>query len=700
MRPFYITTPIYYVNDVPHLGHAYTTIVCDAIARFHRMRGDDTFFLTGTDEHGQKIEEAATQRGLTAKALVDQVAPRFEETWKKLGITLDYFIRTTSERHKHVVLALWKRLAAAGDLYLASYEGWYCVGCEAYYTESQLEKVGDDWCCTTHKKPVQWVAKERSWFFRMSKYGDALLAHIEKHPEFIQPDGYRNEVVAFIKTGLRDVSVSRTSFSWGIPVPDPDPQGLHHVMYVWVDALTNYISALCDGGEIGGEKFERYWRTAVHVIGKDILRFHAVYWPTFLLSAGLPLPRQIFTHGWWTVRGEKISKSMPATKIDPIKLSEALGAQTSFDLGIDAMRYYLLREVPLGHDGDFTFESLFGRYNAELANDLGNLVNRCLTLVPRLVTAPQTRPDEALRAREDEVRLAFAAGDAGREAASLFEAMAPGRALEAIWRLVREANRYVDSVQPWRVATQGTDAEKSHVAYYMLAALHTIGRLIYPVLPATSRMIRHAIGDYDPNKPEKTLAQTPAWPDEQLGRDLVPRPVTKPTVLFPRLDDKRQDEIVAMVAPGEARPKPADAPDPAPAPSAVAAPPATEPPAPAAPEASPATAAPAGLSYDEFMRAELRVGQVVTAQAVPKAKKLLQLTVDLGEGRHRTVVAGIAEAYAPEALVGRKLIVVANLAPATIRGIRSEGMILAAGDDSILGLSGLDRDVPVGTRVR
>jgi methionyl-tRNA synthetase len=682
MRPFYITTPIYYVNDVPHLGHAYTTIACDAIARFHRMRGDDAYFLTGTDEHGQKVEEAAQKRGLTAKQLVDEVAPRFDETWKKLGIAHDYFIRTTSERHQRVVGELWKRMSGKGDLYLASYSGWYCVGCEAFYTESQLEKVGDAWHCTTHKSPVQWVAKERSWFFRMSKYGDALLAHIEKHPEFIQPDNYRNEVVAFVKTGLRDLSVSRTSFSWGIPVPEPDPEGLKHVMYVWLDALTNYMSALCEAGEIGGELYDRFWRHAIHVIGKDILRFHAVYWPTFLLSAGLPLPKQVFTHGWWTVRGEKISKSIRATAIDPIKLSEALGAQTSFDLGVDAMRYYLLREVPFGLDGDFTFESLFMRYNAELANDLGNLVNRSLTLVPRLMDAAGGKPkkDAELAAREADARLVFVAGNAVREAATALDAMAPSRALEAIWRLVREANKYIDQAQPWKMAGNAPSAETAHVAFFMLASLQTIARLVYPVLPATSHRIRQAIVDYDPNRPDRTLKQTPAWPAEELGKDLEPRPVTRPPVLFPRLDDARQDEILAAVTPSEQKVT-----------QKMGSLAATQ--APAMPET-------ASITYDDFKKLELRVGQVVSAQAVPKAKKLLQLAIDLGEGRHRTVVAGIAEAYPPESLVGKKLIVVANLEPATIRGIRSEGMILAAGDEAILGLSALDQDVPVGTRVR
>jgi methionyl-tRNA synthetase len=368
MSTFYITTPIYYVNDVPHIGHAYTTIVCDAFARFHRMRGDDTRFLTGTDEHGQKVEEAATKRGLTPMQLVDQVAPRFDELWKLLGIDDYRFIRTTSEKHKRVVAELWKTIRAKNpdDLYLETYQGWYCVGCEAFYKESELVKDGDGFACPTHKRAVSWLDKERSWFFRLSKYAEPLLAHIEKHPEFIRPESYRNEIVSFLKGGLRDLSVSRTSFSWGVPVPEPDPKGDSHVTYVWMDALTNYLSDLCpESGEIGGPDVDHYWPYAVHVIGKDILRFHTVYWPAFLMSAGLPLPQGIFAHGWWTVRGEKISKSMPATRIDPLVLSDALGADSPGGraIGIDAMRYYLLREAPLGNDGDFTFESLFGRFN-------------------------------------------------------------------------------------------------------------------------------------------------------------------------------------------------------------------------------------------------------------------------------------------------------------------------------------------------
>src|SRR5262245_59877355 len=459
---FSITPPIYYVNDVPHLGHAYTTIVADTLARFHRMRGDDTRFLTGTDEHGQKVEEAAGKRGLTPQQLVDQVAPRFDETWRALGLTRDdkdgyRFIRTTSERHKRVVQELWQRIRRENpdDLYLASYQGWYCIGCEAFYTESQLARDGETWVCTTHKKPVTWLEKERSWFFRLSKYAEPLLAHIKANPDFIRPEAYRKEIVSFLSGEVRDLSVSRTSFQWGIPVPEPDPEGLSHVIYVWMDALTNYLSDLCpEDGQITGPEVERYWPQALHVIGKDILRFHTVYWPAFLLAAKLPLPKGIFAHGWWTVRGEKISKSMPATRIDPTALADALGAGSPLGraIGIDAMRYYLLREVPLGNDGDFTFESLFERFNADLANDLGNLVNRSLTMITKFAGDYPPKRDDALALRGPHQQLEVNAAQIAGLVTEQFEAMAPSRALEATWRFVHSANQYIDQTQPWTMA--------------------------------------------------------------------------------------------------------------------------------------------------------------------------------------------------------------------------------------------------------
>jgi methionyl-tRNA synthetase len=714
---FYITTPIYYVNDVPHLGHAYTTIVCDALARFHRMRGDSTRFLTGTDEHGQKVEEAAKKRGLLPQQLVDEVGPRFDETWRRLGIEGYRFIRTTSERHKRVVHELWQRIRRENpdDLYLASYQGWYCIGCEAFYTESQLAREGDTWICTTHKKPVTWLDKERSWFFKLSRYTAPLLAHIEANPDFIRPEAYRKEIVAFLNSGLKDLSVSRTSFAWGIPVPEPDPEGLSHVIYVWMDALTNYLSDLCpEDGQITGPDVERYWPHALHVIGKDILRFHTVYWPAFLLAAKLPLPKGILAHGWWTVRGEKISKSMPATRIDPTALADALGAGSPLGraIGIDAMRYYLLREVPLGNDGDFTFESLFERFNADLANDLGNLVNRSLTLLTKFEAEHPPARDAAAAAAgagsaaaagndSPHAQLEAHAVETARAAAAHFEALAPSRALEAIWRFIGTANRFIDQTRPWAMA-KAKDPALPHTLWTLQASLWVIGRLIAPVLPATAAKLREWIGDTgeltwpvqagsgrDPDAPA-----VPQWADLQLR-------ASAPSPLFPRLDEAAQAKIFAQIVGEHAAPAAAPA-----APAAPAAKPAagTKPAAAAGkqPEAPAQAEAPADASITmaDFGRVELRTGRVLSAVAVPKAKKLLHLSVDLGEAQPRSIVAGIAEAYAPDQLVGKQVIVVANLAPATIRGIRSEGMILAAGEETIAGLSALDRDVPPGTRVR
>jgi methionyl-tRNA synthetase len=690
MSTFYITTPIYYVNDVPHLGHAYTTVVCDALARFHRMRGDDTRFLTGTDEHGQKVEEAAQKRGLTPQQLVDQVAPRFDETWRTLGIEGYRFIRTTSERHKRVVRELWLRIRRENpdDLYLASYQGWYCIGCEAFYTESQLARDGDAWICTTHKKPVSWLDKERSWFFRLSRYAEPLLAHIAANPDFIRPEAYRKEIVAFLSGGLRDLSVSRTSFAWGIPAPEPDPEGLSHVIYVWMDALTNYLSDLCpEDGQIAGADVERYWPQAIHVIGKDILRFHTVYWPAFLLAAKLPLPKGIFAHGWWTVRGEKISKSMPATRIDPTALADALGAGSSLGraIGIDAMRYYLLREVPLGNDGDFTFESLFGRFNAELANDLGNLVNRSLTMLAKFGVAAPPRRDDAHASAPCRALEEHAAATV-RQAEDHFQAFAPNRALEAIWSFVRLANRFIDETKLWVMAKESR-ADLPHHLWVLHASLWLIARLVHPVLPAFSRAVLEQLGD----------ASALAWPLPEDGRILTRAPaLTYPASaipLFPRLDEAAQAKIFTQIV-GEAGAwaQPAEAA--APAKAKADAKPAGD--APAAASAAPGAA----ITIDDFGRVELRVGRILSAVPVPKAKKLLHLSVDLGEAKPRSIVAGIAEAYAPDQIVGKQVIVVANLAPATIRGIRSEGMLLAAGEEQIAGLSALDRDVPPGTRVR
>ena len=687
MSHFYITTPIYYVNDVPHLGHAYTTIVADALARFHRAVGDDTRFLTGTDEHGLKVEQAAAARGLQPKALADQVVERFRDTWVQLGIQNDDFIRTTDERHKQVVGELWRRMEAAGDIYKGSYEGWYCVSCEAYYPEAEL---AEGRLCPTHKKEATWLS-EPTYFFRMSRYADRLLEHFERHPTFVQPEGYRNEVLSFIRSGLRDLSVSRTTFKWGIPVPG-DPE---HVIYVWIDALTNYMSAL---GAVDGDLHRRFWPATCHLIGKDILKFHAVYWPCMLLSAGLPLPETIFTHGWWTVRGEKISKSMPATRVDPNQLAA--------DIGVDAVRYYLLREVPLGLDGDFTYESLLGRYNAELANDLGNLVSRSLTIAGKFAGAAvpaRLASGGAAELARSQQEIEAVVREVVAEAERQYRAYSPSRALEAIWRLVREGNRYINDTAPWKLAKDpARQAEVHGIIRNGLEVLACAARLVAPVMPETARTILRLVGLAG----ERGGDAVRTWPSaDRFGQELeLGAAVGASEILFPRIDEARAAVLLDGWIPADARrDAPADAQPGSDGGSgggggskaATAAPPKA-----ARSGAAPAASAPGEVSFEEFSRMELRVAHVLSAEPVPKAKKLLKLMVDVGEPAPRQVVAGIAEAFAPADLVGRRVILLANLAPATIRGVTSQGMILAAGEEAVLGLSTVDRDLPPGTRIR
>jgi methionyl-tRNA synthetase len=620
------------------------------------MRGDDTYFLTGTDEHGQKIEQAAAKRGLEPIALADRVVERFRETWVNLGISNDDFIRTTEDRHKQMVGEMWKRIEANGDITEGAYKGWYCVPCEAFYPETQLV----DGKCPIHKSDATWV-EEPSFFFAMSKYQERLLQHIEDHPDFIRPENYKNEIISFVKSGLRDLSVSRTTFKWGIPVPGhPD-----HVIYVWIDALTNYMSAL---GAPGTELYQRFWPATCHLIGKDILRFHAVYWPCMLMSAGLPLPETILTHGWWTVRGEKISKSMPATRVDPNQLAA--------DLGADALRYFLLREVPLGLDGDFSYEALIGRYNADLANDLGNLTNRCLTMADKFAAGIVPAAEASVADIDAHAALANTAREVVVEAANLFEDYAPSRALESIWRLVREANRYVDAVQPWKLAKDPSRAaELAHCVRGFLEAIYWSARMVAPVMPDKARAILAQLGVVG----DAADAALGSWPDAATwGADLpAGQPIGKGEPVFPRVDAARQEALLAAWIPADALVENA-------APAAAA---------PAKPLAPPVT-------FQDFQRMDLRVALIKAAEPVPKTKKLLKLQVDVGEGKDRQVIAGIASAYPPDSLVGRKVIFLANLEPATIRGVESQGMVLAVGDDDILGLSALDKDVPPGTIVR
>ena len=620
---FYITTPIYYVSDVPHIGHAYTTIVCDALARYHRLRGHATRFLTGTDEHGQKIARMAEAAKVTPRQYADKFADAYRATWNALEISNDDFIRTTDADHEATVQALWRAMEQSGTIYEGEYEGWYCVPCERFYTDKELLPGN---LCPDHKRPVERV-KEKSFYFKLSAFTKPLLELYEKHPEFIQPTNRRNEVMAFVKEGLRDLSISRTTFAWGVPVPDRPG----HIVYVWLDALCNYYSATRRG-----EEAKQFWddpsSQIVHMIGKEISRFHAVYWPAFLMAAGWRLPTTVFAHGWWTVDGEKMSKTL-GNVVDPLKLAS--------DVGVDAFRYHLLREIPLGADGDFNHEQFIGRYNAELANDLGNLLNRTLGMVHKYVLTPVSASDP--------FDVAAAMAPFGKA----MDDFQPSKALEALWELVRAANGYIDQKAPWK-----PESPRAEILGNVLELCRVLSHLLEPFMPERALALRAQLGVDEPN----------AWPAWQ-AHSFTP---TAATPLFPRIDDDRKKELLERWRPHRA---------------------------PAATAPAVAERADGRISFEEFGKVDLRVARVVAAEPVPKAKKLLKLTVDLGEER-RQVVAGIAEAYAPEALVGKQVIFVANLKPATIRGVESQGMILAAGGETILGLSAIDKEVPPGTKVR
>jgi len=471
---FYVTTPIYYVNDVPHIGHAYTTIAADTIARYKAASGHEVYFLTGTDEHGRKIEQTAETNGEAPIELADRVVVKFQDLWKLLGISNTDFIRTTEPRHREAVSEIWKLVEKSGDIYLDEYEGWYDVRNEAFITETQLEEIMK---LPEESRPRLEKIKEQSYFFRLSRYQEPLLRHYREHPEFVKPGYRRNEVVSFVEGGLRDLSVSRTNFSWGIPVPGPEG----HVVYVWFDALTNYLTSLGFPGKTGD--FERFWPADIHLVGKDILRFHAVYWPAFLMSAGLPLPRTVFAHGWWTVEGEKMSKSL-GNVVDPYKVVEEFGSEI--------FRYFLLREIPFGQDGDYSKRSLVNRVNGELVNGLGNLVSRSLGMIERYLGGIVPEPAEL---SESEREIEDSCRKTDRLVHSDLEELAFNRALSRIWEFIGLVNRYVDSEAPWKLAKQeGKEKRLGTVLWTLAESIRMISILIYPFLPETSLGIRGKIG--------------------------------------------------------------------------------------------------------------------------------------------------------------------------------------------------------------
>ncbi len=605
---WYITTPIYYPSDDLHIGHAYTTVAADALARYHRMRGQAVWFTTGTDEHGQKIQRVAEGRGLTPQAMVDDIVARIRRLWAALHISYDDFVRTTEPRHHEVVQALFQRYLEQGDIYKGTYEGWYCEPDESFWPESRLV----DGRCPDCGRPVQRVSQE-SYFFRLSRYQDRLLDHFRRHPDFVQPPSRLHEMVNFVEQGLEDLSVSRKGLTWGIPVPgDPD-----HTIYVWIDALANYLTSA--GYLSDPDRFLGTWPADLHLVGKEIVRFHAVIWPIMLMAADLPLPQRVFGHGWLLLGDTKISKSR-GNVIDPVQLVATYG--------VDAVRYYLLREVPFGADGSYTEEALIRRINVDLANDVGNLLHRTVGMIGRFAGGVVPRAPAHL-----EGGLAPACAGAVEAVADAMERLEINQALAAVQGLVRSANRYIEDRQPWVLARDPAQKSALDEALYHLAeTLRVIAVLLTPFLIDTPGRIRGQLG----------LADEPArWADAEFGKGRGGTRIVPGPPLFRRIEEEAP---TANASPAEEPSKPP-------------------------------------ISLETFRQVDLRVAVVRDASRVAGTDRLLQLTLDVG-GEVRTVVSGIAEHYRPEDLVDRSVVLVANLEPATIRGIRSQGMILAATDSS------------------
>jgi methionyl-tRNA synthetase len=665
-KKFYITTPIYYVNARPHIGHAYTTIACDTIARRHRLLGDDTWFLTGTDEHGQKIERAAQAAGKTPQQFTDEVSAEFRALWERMGLTHDDFIRTTSARHQKGVQALWRKIRDNGYIYKGTYTGQYCVSDELYVDAEPGAP------CPDCGRPTETVHEE-NYYFKLSAFQDQLIRLYTEQPDFIRPETRRNEVLSFVRGGLRDLSISRSTFSWGIPVPD-DPK---HVVYVWLDALANYITALGYGSS-DPSKFDKYWPADVHMIGKEIVRFHCVYWPAFLLAAGLPLPKGITAHGWLLFEESKMSKSR----------GNIVRAETIVDvLGTDALRYFLLREVVFGHDGSFSFDALVQRYNSDLANGLGNLASRTLTMITRYFKGEIPYPSNAARTPADSA-IADAARKTIADYGTLFDQYQFSRALETAWGLVSAVDKYIVENEPWSLGDKQDEESRSRLAtvlYTSAEALRIVTALAHPVMPDSTAKIWAQLGLGDIRKFDLTKLQ---WGQLRLGTKLG-----EVQAVFPRKDKSTVERMQQMeessVGTGDSPVQPSEARQPA-ATSAN----------PTAPAKSPAAIPDGRISIDDFAKVELRVAQVKTAERVKGADRLLRLEVDLGT-EVRQLVAGIAEAYEPEALIGRKVVIVANLAPRKLRGLESNGMIVAASPEGGKPvLASFLEDVPIGTRLK
>jgi methionyl-tRNA synthetase len=673
MSRFYVTTPIYYVNDVPHLGTSYTTIAADAIRRYHLLRGDETRMLTGTDEHGLKIEREAHKRGLPPLEFATQMSARFRELWPQLEIAPDDFIRTTEKRHEDLVQELWRVIAKKGDLYAGTYEDWYCVDCESYKTEKELLPGN---LCPLHLKPVERL-KEETYFFRLSKYAGPLLRLYSAHPEFIRPESRRNEVVRFVEGGLRDLSVSRTSFRWGVPVPD-DPK---HVMFVWFDALANYWTAVQDS-----ESHKKFWTdgNVVHIVGKDILRFHAVYWPAFLMSAGIRLPDCVYAHGFLTYSGQKMSKTL-RNVVNPLAIARAFGRQAGSDAaGADVLRYHLLSAISFGQDGDFDLAAMVERYNADLGKNLGNLLSRTLGLCAKLTDGKVPVPADL---EKDDQEFRAQVHYQVKKVAEAWHDLRPGQALNHALELCTAANVYVDRTAPWEQAKRGRPERVNTILALLLDVLETISVMIWPVLPAKSGEMRTQLG----LAPLAPGGGRDMWPKSEAGPWRPAGELLEPGApLFRTFDEDATRALLTELTPAieEASQPRSGIADGTSAEGGVV-------------KRGDVPSSAAAVTYDQFSAVDLRVGVVRSCVRVPKKDKLLRLEVDLGETALRTIVAGLALSFQPEQLVGKRVVVVANLAPREFgKGLVSHGMLLATGPSEKLTLATVDEDVAAGSKLK